>query len=395
MKPKNLNQSITRLVAYLARSDGRDLLKGMGLAVILLFVGCSTAPVVQQHDELRLLLGEITAREQVLDKRQALLAERGSLLAKLELKQETAAEQSTLIAEPNAGSLNATFLPAPSARLGQCFRLTRLPPRLSAEPQTVVVRDAADKIEITPALFAPETFDVVVDYELPSAINAPVAMRTRTEVIELKPAYETWTAIPASFNEQQDLLLAAPAHHDFKPCGQVAAAEGMSAQWCPISVAAEYQTVVRRVVEQLSDVRHSAVAAETVSVEISEPENAVLKQQLRPITRSFTRQRLLQEASYRREVLLPEFKTITAKQLTRPAALAWREVVCAEQDRQPLLEALQNALNKRGYEAGVADGAWGEKTAAALEKFRRDKGLPELGTDIGIELLRQLEVGLP
>lgn len=369
--------------------------KWSGLAAILLASGCGSVPVVEQHDELRLLLGEIKAREQVLDKRQTLLAQRASLLGRLELKQETAAEQAALIAEPNAGSLKATFLPAPTAELGQCFRLARLSPRLSAEPQTVVVRDAADQMVVTPALFAPESFEMVVDYELPSAANAPVPMRTRTELVELQPAHESWVPVPATFSTQQDVLLAAPAHKDFKPCRQTAPAEGMSAQWCPVNVAAEYQKIERRVVDALSDVRATAVAAEIVSVEIREPENAALKQSMKPVTRAFTRQRLLQEASYRREVLLPEFKTITVKQLTRPAALAWQQVVCADQDRQPLLEMVQNALNQRGYEAGVADGAWGEKTAEAIDKFRRDKLLPDLGTDIGLEMLRQLEIALP
>ncbi len=41
------------------------------------------------------------------------------------------------------------------------------------------------------------------------------------------------------------------------------------------------------------------------------------------------------------------------------------------------VRALQQKLNALGYDAGPADGAWGRRTQAAAEAFRRDQELPE------------------
>lgn len=70
-------------------------------------------------------------------------------------------------------------------------------------------------------------------------------------------------------------------------------------------------------------------------------------------------------------------------------------MVCADNVSPSLLEKVQLALNERGYEVGDADGAWGEKTAQAVAQFRKDKLLPDIGTDLSVELLRQLEIAAP
>lgn len=365
------------------------------LAAVAGVTACAGVPVEEQSDELRLLLGEIKAREQVLDKRQSVLDKRGTLLATLELQQEAAAQQSPLRPEADSASLKAAFLPAPIANVQQCFRLTRLPPRLSAEPQDVIVQDAADRIEVIPPVFFSETVEKVVDYErLDSSAEMP-PMQERTESFELRQAYASWAPIDAKFVSQTEAMLASPSHQDFKVCGAAPLAEGMTAQWCATTVAAQYQNIERATVQELSDVKPIMVPAENIDVVVRTPVNPADLVKLRPVTRQLVHERVSQPASYRRVVRLPEFKTVTMRQLTRPAALMWREVVCAEVDRPPLLKAIQQALNLRGYDVGEPDGAWGDKTAKAIAQFREDKMMPDLGEDIGIDLLNKLEVSLP
>lgn len=371
--------------------------KKLLLLSLLGLTACGTVPVEEQSEELRLLLGEIRAREQVLDKRQALLEQRGRLLANLELQQETAATDALPLAEPDAGkTAKLSFLPAPSAEVGQCYRLARLAPRLSAEPQTVVVQDAADQIVVEPPIFRSEQLEITVDYEPLTAATAMPEMVSRERVIELRPAYKSWQPVPASFDLRSEPLLASPAHQDFVPCGgQDVADIGFSSHWCAVRKAAEYRQQERKTVKQLSSVKAVWEPAETVTIKVREPRDSSQKSSLRAVKRVFERQLPTSPASYRREVLLPEFKTVTIRQLTRPASLSWRQVVCADNVSPSLLEKVQLALNERGYEVGDADGAWGEKTAQAVAQFRKDKMLPNIGTDLSVELLRQLEIQAP
>ena len=92
--------------------------KPLLLLGVSLLAACSSVPVEEQNEELRLLLGEIRAREQVLDKRQKLLENRGRLLASLELQQENVAVEADV---EDVVSVGGDFLTAPQATEGQCF----------------------------------------------------------------------------------------------------------------------------------------------------------------------------------------------------------------------------------------------------------------------------------
>ncbi|MEL6357784.1 MAG: peptidoglycan-binding domain-containing protein, partial [Bacteroidota bacterium] len=54
----------------------------------------------------------------------------------------------------------------------------------------------------------------------------------------------------------------------------------------------------------------------------------------------------------------------------------WKEVLCPQNVSPVSIRELQNALNRAGYPAGVADGIMGSKTKAALAKYQRDNDLP-------------------
>lgn len=358
--------------------------------------GCSTMQTGEQSEELRLLLGEIRAREQVLDKRQKLLESRGRLLASLELQQESvAAELGAESVVQDIVALGGDMLSAPIAQTGECFRLAPLPPRLTAEPQKIVVQDAADQVLVTPPSFGYTPQDVTVDYELLDPTLTPPLMQEKELSIETRPAYQSWEPIPAQFELKTEPHLAVAAHQTFQACAESAEPALLAQHWCAKPVAAEYQEVERKVVTELSAVREVTVPAERLTLAVREPQNPADKTKLRAVVRQIAVTRIENPASYRREVLLPEFKTVTVKQLTRPASLVWRQVVCADELDKSLIEAVQVALNERGYEVGEADGEWGAKTEQAMQRFRADKALPDLGQDLGTELLRQLGVATP
>jgi hypothetical protein len=54
----------------------------------------------------------------------------------------------------------------------------------------------------------------------------------------------------------------------------------------------------------------------------------------------------------------------------------------------------QAELNRLGYDAGPVDGAWGRRSAAALEAFQGDQGLPR-GGDVDPEVLYALKTASP
>ncbi|MEM6396854.1 MAG: peptidoglycan-binding domain-containing protein [Bacteroidota bacterium] len=54
----------------------------------------------------------------------------------------------------------------------------------------------------------------------------------------------------------------------------------------------------------------------------------------------------------------------------------WTEVACPDEVTEVSIRDLQRALNRAGYDAGVADGIMGNRTRAALTKYQEDNNLP-------------------
>jgi hypothetical protein len=60
---------------------------------------------------------------------------------------------------------------------------------------------------------------------------------------------------------------------------------------------------------------------------------------------------------------------------------AGRQLARAEPGLDPeLVSQVQSALNRAGYDAGIADGHMGRRTRSALSNFQRDNGLPVTGS---------------
>jgi peptidoglycan hydrolase-like protein with peptidoglycan-binding domain len=49
-------------------------------------------------------------------------------------------------------------------------------------------------------------------------------------------------------------------------------------------------------------------------------------------------------------------------------------------NRDPMVRAVQIALQKKGYTVGNTDGIFNADTRAAVNRFERDNGLPETGS---------------
>jgi|GEM_PF-3090324 len=349
------------------------------LLSVAVMAGCASVPVEEQSEELRLLLGEIQAREQVLDKRQALLKKRAELLATIEIEQE----QAMPLAPMPKDKSEAGLLAAPT-EAGQCHRLVHLPAKLSSEPLEVVVQDAADQIVLSPAIFATQPRKLVVDYKLGPAAPA-IEMRSREQQITVKPSYIDFVAEPAQFDAQPQEILSMVAHQQFLPCdGAAADTPSYEQKWCTEAVPAQYQTVEHRRLLALASVREVTRPAEIMTVTIKEPVNPVDTALYEPVVQVVEQQQLVAPASFKREVLLPEFETVTVKRLERPAALRWVAVVCNPKNEAEKLADVQALLASQGYEIGEIDGAWGEHTDAALAKYRAEHDLPQIGRDLSL-----------
>lgn len=87
-----------------------------------------------------------------------------------------------------------------------------------------------------------------------------------------------------------------------------------------------------------------------------------------------------------------QFETITKSHVVTPERMEWRRILCETNVTPAIIMATQRALQTNGYDAGVIDGRYGAKTAAALRKFQADNNLAQHG--MTYETLDRLGVSL-
>lgn len=103
------------------------------------------------------------------------------------------------------------------------------------------------------------------------------------------------------------------------------------------------------------------------------------------------REVLEKEASFKDIEMPAQYKVVERKVLVEKGGYqVWREVICAEEFTTSTIKKIQEALTKKGYQPGPADGIMGANTKAALFKFQKDEHLPN--GNLSIETLEKLGV---
>lgn len=62
--------------------------------------------------------------------------------------------------------------------------------------------------------------------------------------------------------------------------------------------------------------------------------------------------------------------------------------------KQQTIRQVQQALNKKGFDAGKADGNWGPETAAAVKNFQEKNGLQQTGA-LDSQTMQELGINMP
>ncbi|NQZ13399.1 MAG: peptidoglycan-binding protein [Alphaproteobacteria bacterium] len=70
-----------------------------------------------------------------------------------------------------------------------------------------------------------------------------------------------------------------------------------------------------------------------------------------------------------------QYETITRTETIEAERLEWRRILCETNVTSAVIMSLQNALNKKGYDAGPVDGRYGYKTTTAVDRYQRENGL--------------------
>jgi hypothetical protein len=302
----------------------------------------------------------------------------------------------------NACGPSVNELPAipPNAKEGECYAKIYVPPTYKSVTERVLVREGSERLEAVPA-----------EYEW-------VEERVLT-----KDAGSEVRTVPAEFAERDRTIEVTPARTDWE-VKKSAGCEELRDQpskdvYCLVKHPAEQKTVHEQYQVKPASTEETTIPAEYQTVR---------------------RQRLKRAATTNRVTIPAEYAEVTRNVKVCDARMAWKRIPCEESGNigmeQPAtrvettpspvseprstqtaqsgvspwwnsnagsgkeptvsltpkrINAVKDALRKRGYRPGPNNGEIKARDLGAISKFQRDQGLPV--TDLNEQTMRALNVG--
>ena len=281
--------------------------------------------------------------------------------------------------------------------------------------ERVLVKEASSQVVDVPAVYRTETESVLVEParsvwktdgcglverventtgDVMCLVEVPARYETLTKTVLDTPATTKTISVPAEYDTVEVQRLVTPAAEkrvevepEYRTIGtrtKIAdagffwlaedEAPDAEATWsgqevCLIERPAEYETVVRQVVETPASTSVAEVPARYRTIEV---------------------QRLVAPANERRIEIPARTRTVTSQVQVAPSRLEWRKVLCEANITPRIVSSLQRALQREGFDPGPIDGVIGQTTMRAIERFQTEMELDRGG--ITYETLERLEV---
>jgi len=325
------------------------------------------------------------------------------------------------------------------AQPNTCYREYYTPATYKKSEEDLLVKEESEKIEVIPPKFEWVEKKIVVTPPIKKLIPVPAKYEIVEEKVLVEPEKTVWkkgtdpaqkiagatgdimclVKIPAKYKVIKKKVLKSPATTKM------------------VEIPAEYKTIkVKKLVQpaQIKKIKIPAVSKKIYKTVLDSPPSFIWKKVGEPIGKGYTYtghqiclvqvpaktntivKTVVDKPATTKEVLVPaEFKTIKVAKIVEPAkviktpvpaqyasvtkmvkvadpTMKWQRILCKTNMSSNIIAALQEALNKKGYNAGKVDGKFGKQTLTALEKFQKDKGLATGG--ITYETLKTLGITL-
>lgn len=366
-------------------------------------VGCGTIQsAADRNAEYQLLQDEIAAREAVVAEREAALTAREVQLAKIESNLRGSAPSVLIKPQPATSTQRATAsTPATTQALrvpanatpSQCFGLVYEPPKFSPAPEKVLVREAADRFEITQPRYEWIERRVLIA-ERPKDPNYPVEYVWTEEKIQMQPERRQPAPTAAAFKTTQKAITAKPQHRAWQACGSNATS---ASPFCFKAIDAKQRQIPVEVLEtgakidwKTTPAKHQTLRVRRVVQPDSGPRIPVVAEY-----KTLRVQQLVKPASFKRVPVAAQYKTVNVQQKTADARVTWREIVCGRNLSTAWVKTLQTELKKRGLPIQHIDGLAQRETFNALTLFQKQQKLAVSRPSISLETVTALGLKAP
>lgn len=327
---------------------------------------CSTSSGIKNQGVFN--SSSTSAQELALQKREAALMARESMLAK---------QEANMTIVPASATSNLT---PPNAKPGQCFTKILTPAKYRTITERKVAQEAGEEYKIIPASYKQATKRVLVSEATQKLEVVPARYKTVTERIMVKPASQRLTQVPATYETVTSRILDKPARKEWKKgTGPIQRVDNNTGEiMCLVEIPATYKNVTKKVLKSAASTRTVQIPAEykTVTKQVVASAATTRTVTIPAQYKTITVTEEASPASKRRIEIPARYKNVTRQELVSPAKVAWREILCDTNMTNGKITQIQRALQSAGYNPGPIDGNIGSETMSAVNAFQRARGLP-------------------
>jgi hypothetical protein len=268
----------------------------------------------------------------------------------------------------------------PIIRPGECWVQAVIQPRPLQKPLEIVVRDAVNDIEITPAKLKKSSKEIIVkEGGITYRVEPPVYKRV-VEKVMVRPEIRRTVVVPAVFEERDVEIEIESARTVLERCRVSTAHRSPDAPLqtlCARRIPAKTQTIKRKVLVQPETTREVVVPAlyKDVSRWVLETPARAVPIEIPPRTARLRTRELAAPEQIDERQIPPQIQRLITTQHEGETSFVFRRAVCDQDITPSLMQSLQQSLAKAGFDPGPIDGKFGKRTQRALLEYQRQNRL--------------------
>ena len=317
----------------------------------------------------------------------ALISEQQSKINSLEA--ELNAKESQLASQQTTAAAASSDLFPPNAEPGHCYARVLIPAQWGQTTETVLVREASERVEVIPARYETVTERVLVKEASTRLETIPARYETVTERVMVRPESSRIEEVPATYKTVSEQIMVSPARTEWKrgPASSFGASVVQTSTtdtgevMCLVETPAQYKTITRKVVDTPATTRQVTIPAEYKTIEktvMAQP--ATTREITIPAEYDTIEvQKIVTPAQERRIEIPAEYDEVTKRTQQGTDKMEWREVLCQVNMTASNIRTIQNSLREKGYNPGPIDGEIGAQTLRAVDDYQRAKGMERGG----------------
>jgi len=282
---------------------------------------------------------------------------------------------STITPAHAAALIDQNDLLPPEVKPGQCFAKVIVPAKYAETRESIVKREASEKISVVPAQFEWTEERIIIKEATESISVVPATYRWIEEKVLVEPPSFRLEPVPAEYETRKERIIDQPEQSSWQSsCGPLQSVEHMTGEFaCLVTEPATYKTITRFIVSKPASTRRVEVPGvyEITRRQVLDTPAQIIRT---PVAASFETVRVRKMVSPARveRISIPsEYQTVTRKKKESDVELAWYPTQCENRFDDAAVAKLQRVLKERGFDPGKIDGVFGSSTWKAMEAFQR------------------------